>query len=159
MACSPLRTSNKLGIVTSTVSTCKEQRLITKECLAISSYNRFLKIKKDNADIKWNEEDSLPKVSGSCPRAPSCQPYFLFVRRTEGIKLLPIHSIRAKKPPVLVPEIQSKHSWMGRPNTSSITKSIWVITRPLMPPPSRHSTRPVRCRWFRNSLVRICFLY
>lgn len=45
---------------------------------------------------------------------------------------------RARMPPVLVPATQSKSSLVGRPASFSKAINIWINTRPLMPPPSRH---------------------
>lgn len=45
---------------------------------------------------------------------------------------------RARMPPVLVPATQSKSSLMGRPASFSRAMSIWISTRPFIPPPSRH---------------------
>lgn len=46
---------------------------------------------------------------------------------------------RARMPPVLVPATQSKSSLVGLPASFSRAISIWISTRPLIPPPSRHS--------------------
>lgn len=43
-------------------------------------------------------------------------------------------------PPVLVPATQSKSSLVGRPASFSRAINIWINTRPLIPPPSRHSS-------------------
>ncbi len=45
---------------------------------------------------------------------------------------------RARMPPVLVPATQSKSSLVGRPASLSRAINIWINTKPLIPPPSRH---------------------
>lgn len=50
---------------------------------------------------------------------------------------------RAKMPPVLVPATQSKSSLVGRPASLSRAINIWINTRPLIPPPSRHRSRSI----------------
>lgn len=56
-------------------------------------------------------------------------------------KSIPWTMARARIPPVLVPATQSKSSLVGLPASFSRAISIWIRTSPLIPPPSRHSSR------------------
>ena len=53
---------------------------------------------------------------------------------------LPMAIPRANKPPVLVPDIQSKQSFIGIPAASSIAINICISKSPRIPPPSKHRT-------------------
>lgn len=58
---------------------------------------------------------------------------------------------RARMPPVLVPATQSKSSRTGRPASFSNAISSWIRTKPLIPPPSRHSSLSVLQRQIHDS--------
>lgn len=55
-----------------------------------------------------------------------------------SLNVFPQDKAKAKIPPVLVPATQSKQWMIGLPTASSRAISIWMRTRPRMPPPSRH---------------------
>lgn len=66
---------------------------------------------------------------------------------------------RARIPPVLVPAIQSKSSLIGWPASLSRAINIWINTRPLIPPPSRHRSLSIlQKRVQKNSDQTVKFL-
>mmetsp|Transcript_3244 Transcript_3244/g.11758 ORF Transcript_3244/g.11758 Transcript_3244/m.11758 type:complete len:220 (+) Transcript_3244:2032-2691(+) len=63
----------------------------------------------------------------------------MFSTSSSSIRLSEIAAARI--PPVLVPQMRSNISWIFRPVAASIRRKICIVTRPLMPPPSRLKIR------------------
>ncbi len=83
---------------------------------------------------------SRPCASSDWEYSYLCACHVRYMTLESAATYLPCTMARASIPPVLVPATQSKQFLMGCPTAFSRANSIWISTKPRMPPPSKHNT-------------------